>query len=138
MEKDGPQTRGRGLCKHEDIVLTRYLVLRRGLKWHQTQGRAERGLGVMSMQGPRDTRFPFAMTGHLVMVEQKYLKTRQLLLSSSMHPCNRVTLFLACLISSSAISMRFFLKATTRLPLKLVSSFFPDSESLSNFFRQCC
>lgn len=90
--------------------------------------------------------------------------------------CLTVLLTLACFISSSAISMRFFLKATTRLPLKLVSSreedimqseqgscvayhlteketttewvcicyiwmhkpFFPDSESLSNFCRQCC
>lgn len=34
----------------------------------------------------------------------------------------RTLLTLACFISSSAISMRFFLKATTRLPLKLVSS----------------
>lgn len=82
------------------------------------------------------------------------------------HPCSFIALLtLACLISSSAISMRFFLKATTRLPLKLVSStrttqkrfsqynlhfthkksveymykpFFPDSESLSNFCRHCC
>lgn len=37
-------------------------------------------------------------------------------------PTVPVPLTLACFISSSAISMRFFLKATTRLPLKLVSS----------------
>lgn len=44
----------------------------------------------MSMQGPGGARFPFAMTGHL-MVGEEYLS--QLLLSMSMHPCNRVTLF---------------------------------------------
>lgn len=32
---------------------------------------AEIGLG--SMHGPGDARFPFAMTGHLVMVGQEYL-----------------------------------------------------------------
>lgn len=54
MEKDGPRTREQGLCKHEDILLTRHLVLCRVLKWHQTHGvGAEMGLGVMSMQGPR-------------------------------------------------------------------------------------
>lgn len=36
--------------------------------------------------------------------------------------CKRLPLAFACLISSSVISMRFFLKATTRLPLKMVSS----------------
>lgn len=53
---------------------------------------AEIGLGFMSMQGPRDARFPFAMTGHLVMVGQEHTETCQLLLSRSMHPCSRVTL----------------------------------------------
>lgn len=50
----------------------------------------EIGLKFMSMQGPGGARFPFAMTGHL-MVGEEYLS--QLLLSMSMHPCNRVTLF---------------------------------------------
>lgn len=53
MEKDGPRTRGQGLCKHEDILLTRHLASRRVLKvasdpWVGT----EIGLGFMSMQGP--------------------------------------------------------------------------------------
>lgn len=42
---------------------------------------------------PQDARFPFALTGHLVMVGQEYCKTCQLLFRRSMHPCNRVTLF---------------------------------------------
>lgn len=36
--------------------------------------RAEIGLRFMSMQGPRDARFPFTMTGHLVMVGQEILE----------------------------------------------------------------
>lgn len=43
MEKDGPQTRRQGLCKHEDAVLTRYSSLVQGLKWRRTQVGAERG-----------------------------------------------------------------------------------------------
>ena len=42
---------------------------------------AEIGLRFVSMQGPGDARFPFAMTGHLVMVGQEYWKTCQLFLS---------------------------------------------------------
>ena len=32
----------------------------------------ERGLGFMSTQSPGDARFPFAMTGHLVMVGREH------------------------------------------------------------------
>lgn len=47
----------------------------------------------MSTQGYRDNRFPFVLTGHLVMAGQGLLTPRQLLLSMSMHVCNRATLF---------------------------------------------
>lgn len=140
-------------------------------KWHQTHVR-EQGGGLESCpcEAPALPRFPIATTGHLVMARQEPLKTCQLLLSVSMHPCKRAALFwkdkrkerfprirhlqvmrsfifqqypseintvhttqyrvmtsvskdtFACFISSSAISIRFFLKATTRLALKPVSS----------------
>lgn len=47
----------------------------------------------MSTQGYRDNRFPFVLTGHLVMAGQGLWTPRQLLLSMSMHACNRATLF---------------------------------------------
>lgn len=45
-------------------------------------------------------------------------------------------LTLACFISSSVISMRFFLKATTRLPLKIVSSGCWERETKSSSNRR--
>lgn len=47
----------------------------------------------MSTQGYRDNRFPFVLTGHLVMAGRGLWTPRQLLLSMSTHACNRVTLF---------------------------------------------
>ena len=69
------------------------------------------GLGIMSMHSPKDARFPFSMTGHLVTLRRGSSKICQLLLSSSMHPCNRVTLF--CGNKSNICGYSLFLSTRT-------------------------
>lgn len=93
MEQAGSGTRGKGLCKHEDTAYETLGLVQTFKVASDPWVGAEMGLRFMSMQGPGDARFPFALTGHLVMVGQEYWKTCQLFLSWSIHPCNRVTLF---------------------------------------------
>lgn len=66
------------------------------------------------------------------------VKTGQLFLNKSIQLCKRETLFLACFISSSDISIRFFLNAATLFRLKFISSSLADSESCSNFWQHSC
>lgn len=44
---------GQGLCKHEDIVLTRFLVLQRVFKVASNQGERRGRLGFVSLKQPQ-------------------------------------------------------------------------------------
>lgn len=74
MEKVGPQTRGQGLCKHEDTVHTRHLNLVQGLKVASDPGesghRAE--IHVHARPPPPGTPSFRSLTGHFVMAAQEY------------------------------------------------------------------
>lgn len=191
MEKDGPQTRGQGLCKHEDTVHTRHLILCRfksGIRPRRERAQSWDSCPCKA-PSPGDAKFPFfdwslcdgstgilqriscswaarcnpaieprcsvdtkatehslglrkALYHMLVMTCKLFITVLFFLLKylSLLKLCHlslgalkgkdastyassfTLLLTLACFISSSAISMKFFLKATTRLPLKLVSS----------------